>query len=83
MDRRHVFIGIAVFSKSSFMETAKHLGTSFDIMGDMMPILVRRARAVAYIHNGPWFDVGSLERYEKLREDVISRLEQKLFPENT
>ncbi|BAA79168.2 putative sugar-phosphate nucleotidyl transferase [Aeropyrum pernix K1] len=78
----NVFIGVAIFRKEAFREAAEGLGTSFDIMGDMMPILVRKSKAVAYIYDGPWFDVGSLERYEKLREDVISRLERKLFPES-
>ncbi|MCE4604796.1 MAG: nucleotidyltransferase family protein [Aeropyrum sp.] len=75
-----VFIGMAVFKKSSFMEHSKHLGTSFDIMGDLMPRMAGEAEVYAYYYDGPWFDVGSLERYEKISEKFISDLEGKLFP---
>jgi len=48
------------------------LGTSFDVMGDLIPWLIREGyRVKAYIYRGPWYDVGSLERYHKLPEGEL------------
>ncbi len=73
------FIGIAVIKKEAILEAYNDLGTSFDIMSDLIPYMIRKGyRITAYTYDGPWFDVGSLERYEKLDKDYIAELEEEL-----
>ena len=46
---------------------------SFDLMGDVVQYLVDKQRKVAaYVTNAFWYDVGSIERYERLSNDRIS-----------
>lgn len=75
----NVFIGVAVFNKEEFLDQSRGLGRSFDIMGDLMPKMAQKSKIYAHIHDGPWFDVGSLERYEKLSLDFIESIEERLF----
>ena len=73
------FIGVAVIKRESIVKASNELGKSFDIMGDLIPYMVERGyRVTAYTYDGPWFDVGSLERYEKLDRDYIAELEEDL-----
>lgn len=63
-----VTIGIALAEDRVFeKDVEKVLGKSFDFMGDMVPWLIKEGYKVyAYVYDGPWYDVGSLERYKKL-----------------
>ena len=46
---------------------------SFDLMGDVIQYLVERKQKVgAYLTNAFWYDVGSVERYERLSNERIS-----------
>ena len=45
---------------------------SFDLMGDVVQYLVdREEKVAAYITDAFWYDVGSIERYEKLSNERI------------
>ena len=41
-------------------------------MGDLVPWMIKNDYIVkAYVYKGPWYDMGSLERYKKLDYDEI------------
>lgn len=68
----YVSIAILTLSLNVMDKVEKHLGTSFDIMGDMIPWMIRSGYSVyAYIHRGAWYDVGSLEQYKKINLDSV------------
>jgi len=72
-----VSIGILVLDGSVLEEMEALHGRggfeSFDIMGDVVQYLVERGGKVAgYVTDSFWYDVGSIERYEKLSNDRIS-----------
>ena len=72
-----VSIGILILDGSTLeeMEALHRQGEfeSFDIMGDVVQYLVQRGDKVAgYITEAYWYDVGSIERYEKLSNDRIT-----------
>ncbi len=68
----NVTIGILALEPSVLREAGEELGTRFDIMGDMIPWMLRRGYPVkAYVYGGPWWDVGSLERYKKINLDDL------------
>ena len=68
----YVTIGILTLNPSVLEKTVKELGTSFDIMGDLVPWMIKEGyRVKAYRYVGEWYDVGSLEKYMKLDEDSI------------
>ncbi|MCD6324536.1 MAG: nucleotidyltransferase family protein [Desulfurococcales archaeon] len=68
-----VTIGILAMKKSVLSDLADSLGTSFDIMGDLIPFLIKRGKKVkAFTYSGPWYDVGSMEKYAKLNHDELS-----------
>ena len=47
--------------------------SSFDLMGDVIQYLVEHKQKVAaYLTNAFWYDVGSIERYERLSNERIS-----------
>ncbi|KSW10749.1 sugar-phosphate nucleotidyltransferase [Pyrodictium occultum] len=74
-------IGILAVDPSVLDEAEQKLGRNFDIMAGLIPYMIERGyRVYAYIYNGPWIDVGSMERYAKLDPD---RLAEILNPENT
>lgn len=67
-----VTIGVLVLDTAVLDAAENELGTSFDIMGDLIPWMIRRGlRVKAYIYRGPWYDVGSMERYAKLPEEEL------------
>ena len=70
-------IGIAVAEESIFTEDLERvLGKNFDFMGDMVPWLIERGfKVYAYMYDGAWYDVGSLERYKKLDANSLAELE--------
>jgi mannose-1-phosphate guanylyltransferase len=48
---------------------------SFDLMGDVISYLVQRGRRVeAYLTDAYWYDVGSVERYERLSSEKLSEV---------
>jgi mannose-1-phosphate guanylyltransferase len=74
-----VSIGILVFNGSvlEIMEKmqSKHGAKSYDIMGDVVSIMVQQGHNVgAYITDAEWMDIGSIERYEKLEGDTLSKM---------
>jgi mannose-1-phosphate guanylyltransferase len=70
-----VTIGVLTLRPSLLEEYEGKLGTSFDIMGDLVPEMIRSGKKVkAYIYDGPWIDVGSLERYKKIDESLLRRI---------
>lgn len=73
-----VTVGIAVVEDFVFREDIENnLGKSFDFVGDLIPWLLEKGyRVYAYVYDGRWFDVGSLERYKKLDMDFLSVLEE-------
>ncbi len=67
-----VTIGILVLEKNVLSKLPNSLGTSFDIMGDLIPFLIKKGGKVkAFLYSGPWYDVGSMERYAKLNHDEL------------
>jgi len=52
-----------------------NLGYDFDIMGDMIPGMINMGFNIkSFLHNNFWYDVGSIERYEKLDHDKLEEL---------
>jgi len=72
-----VSIGVLVLN-GSVLETMEALHSqgdfaSFDIMGDVVQYMVGRGDRVAgYTTDAFWYDVGSIERFERLSNDRIS-----------
>jgi len=67
-------LALKVDSVKSALESL-NLGYDFDIMGDMIPSMISRGFNVrSFIHDGFWYDVGSIERYEKLDHDKLEEL---------
>ncbi len=47
---------------------------SLDIMNDLIPHLIDKGEHVhAYFHDSFWYDVGSIERYEKLDNEAVEK----------
>jgi len=66
-------IGILTINPSVLRGIDKYLGRGFDIMGDLIPKLIRDGRRVkAYIYDGLWYDVGSMEKYVKLDHNSLA-----------
>lgn len=70
-----VTIGVLTLRPKALEQFEGALGTSFDIMGDLIPAMIRANMKVkAYIFDGPWIDVGSLERYKKIDEQLLKEV---------
>lgn len=66
-------IGILLMKTSVLGEARKTLGSSFDIMGDLMPWMIKKGYFVKpYIYDGEWYDIGSLEKYVKLDHNRVA-----------
>ncbi len=66
-------IGILALETKTLPEAEKELGTDFDIMADLIPWMIKTNKRVkAYIYKNPWYDIGSIERYTKLDENLFS-----------
>jgi mannose-1-phosphate guanylyltransferase len=65
-------IGVLTLNPGVLGEAENALGRSFDVMGDLVPWMIKSGKRVrAYIYRGSWYDVGSLERYKKLNHEEI------------
>lgn len=65
-------IGVLALEARALAGAEKELGKSFDIMGDLVPWMIKRGmRVKAYLYTGPWYDLGSLERYNKLDHNKV------------
>jgi mannose-1-phosphate guanylyltransferase len=68
----YVTIGILTLKISILKKVEDSLGTSFDIMGDLIPWMISNGFVVkAYLYKGIWYDIGSLERYKKIDLESI------------
>ena len=72
-----ISIGILILSGSVLEEMSmlQQQGQfkSFDLMGDVISYLVQRGHRVeAYLTDAFWYDVGSIERYERLSPEKLS-----------
>ena len=45
-----------------------------DIMGDLIPLLIERGKVKGYLTNAFWYDIGSLEMYEKLDPKMVDEI---------
>jgi len=77
-------VGIGILAVEG--ETLQHIanlykkGHDLDLMRDFIPYLIERGMLVkAYITDAFWYDIGSLEKYEKLDHDDIERRLAFLF----
>ena len=77
-------VGIGILAIES--ETLQHManlhkkGHDLDLMRDFIPYLIKRGMFVkAYVTDAFWYDVGSLEKYEKLDHDDIEKRFAFLF----
>lgn len=70
-------IAILTLAPKVLTEAEKYLGTSFDIMGNLIPWMIDRNYGVyAYIYDGVWYDIGSIDQYKKLNLDAIKEFVQ-------
>ncbi|MFZ8792584.1 MAG: nucleotidyltransferase family protein [Acidilobaceae archaeon] len=70
-------IGILMLKVNSAKRAVESLslGYDFDIMGDMIPGMISMGFNVrSYMHDEFWYDVGSIERYEKLDHGKLEEL---------
>ncbi len=71
----HATIGVAVINSDLLGEAEKVLGKKFDFMGDLVPYLIKKGKRVyGYLYDGPWFDIGSLERYKKIDFNKVAKV---------
>lgn len=65
-------IGILALNPRLLLQAEQHLGKSFDIMAHLIPWMISQGLQVkAYTYHGPWYDLGSLEKYVKLDHNNI------------
>jgi len=70
-----VTIGILSLNTDILKNIENELGTKFDIMGDLIPYMINNKMKVkAYIYNDDWIDVGSLERYKKIDNNLLKKV---------
>ncbi len=77
-----VSIGILVFEGEILknMKDLKGTKRSLDLMKDVIPFLVKKGKPVyGYLSDAFWYDVGSIEAYEKLDHKLIENLMSYLF----
>jgi mannose-1-phosphate guanylyltransferase len=77
-----VSIGILVFTGDALMESKvlAEKNETFDLMGDILPHLIRIKKSVyGYVSKAFWYDVGSIEAYEKLDDKKVKEKMSFLF----
>ncbi len=70
-----VSIGILAFEGEAIRDAQKmvHQKASVDLMGDIVPHLINTGKPVfGFESDAFWYDVGSIEAYEKLDEDKVA-----------
>ena len=80
-----VFIGVLIM-EGLILPKVKELidkgKKKIDIIGDILPLILSMGlEAKAYIFDGFWYDVGSLEKFEKLENDYVDKALGFLFRE--
>lgn len=66
------------------LEHLHKLSKKVDLMRDLLPYLIQNGKPVtAYLTDAFWYDVGSIERYEKLDNDVIDNHLSILFADDS
>ena len=71
-----VSIGLLAFEGEALRDARKmaHQKESVDLMGDVIPHLINTGRPVfGFESDAFWYDVGSIEAYEKLDEDRVAK----------
>lgn len=72
-------IGVLVVERSGLLGAEEELGRGFDIMGDLIPYFIRGGLLVkAFVHGGHWYDVGSIERYQKIPSEILGVLNRMI-----
>jgi mannose-1-phosphate guanylyltransferase len=77
-----VSIGILVFEGETLEDMKKLKGTkrSLDLMKDVIPHLIKIGKPVyGYLSDAFWYDVGSIEAYEKLNHKQVESMMSYLF----
>jgi mannose-1-phosphate guanylyltransferase len=80
--KKPVSVGILVLDGEvlEVMEELKKKARKLDLMGDVIPHLIKIAKPVhSYLTNAFWYDVGSTEAYEKLDPKVVEDRLSYLF----
>lgn len=71
---RPVSIGILALNGKVLDEQVNGSKKELDIMGDLVPHLIRRHELVYPYHTDAfWYDVGSLEKYEELTDGILEK----------
>lgn len=58
--------GVYVLTKDIF----KYIKNGFQLIENVFPVLAKSEKLSGYIHSGYWVDIGSLESYEKVQNDL-------------
>jgi mannose-1-phosphate guanylyltransferase len=70
-----VTIGILTLRTSILENIEEVLGTKFDIMGDLIPYMIKKNLKIkGFIYDKEWLDVGSLERYKKIDSKILNKI---------
>ena len=72
-----VSIGILVFDGKiqKYMDQLIEKNPEFDLMGDLIPHLIELGKPTyGYVSDAFWYDVGSIEAYEKLDHRLVEEL---------
>ncbi len=77
-----VSIGILTFEGTAVKDAQKlaEEKPTLDLMGDIIPFLIKRGESVyGYVSNDFWYDIGSIEAYEKLDKNEVKNAMSFLF----
>ena len=78
----NVTIGILALNVGILDELNESYGDrpEVDIMGDLIPYMIKSGFKVSpYLHRGFWYDVGSVERFEKLDINLLEKIYEYIF----